>query len=35
MNGIDFIADTNFVIYLLEGKEEVKVFEEYFMQFPL
>lgn len=30
MNGIDFIADTNFVIYLLEGKEEVKVFEEYF-----
>ena len=29
MNGIDFIADTNFVIYLLEGKEEVKVFEEY------
>ena len=26
MNGIDFLADTNFLIYVLEGRQEVEIF---------
>lgn len=29
MNGIDFLADTNFVIYLLEGRTEAAAFASY------
>ena len=29
MNGIDFLADTNFLIYVLEGREEVEVFADF------
>lgn len=29
MNGIDFIADTNFLIYLLEGRAEVEAFADF------
>jgi hypothetical protein len=29
MNGIDFLADTNFLIYLLEGRPEAALFADY------
>ncbi len=29
MNGIDFLADTNFLIYLLEGRPEAAAFATY------
>lgn len=29
MNGIDFLADTNFLIYLLEGRSEAAAFATY------
>ena len=29
MNGISFLADTNFLIYLLEGNEQAAKFSEY------
>lgn len=29
MNGIDFLADTNFLIYLLEGHPEAALFADY------
>ena len=29
MNGIDFLADTNFLIYILKGREEVEVFADF------
>jgi predicted nucleic acid-binding protein len=29
MNGIDFLADTNFLIYLLEGRPEAALFADF------
>ncbi|GAA4465934.1 hypothetical protein GCM10023189_47340 [Nibrella saemangeumensis] len=29
MNGVDFLADTNFLIYLLEGRPEAALFADY------
>lgn len=29
MNGIDFLADTNFLIYLLEGRPETELFADF------
>lgn len=29
MNGIDFLADTNFLIYLLEGRAEADLFADF------
>lgn len=29
MNGIDFLADTNFLIYVLEGRQEVEIFTDF------
>ena len=29
MNGIDFLADTNFLIYLLEGRVETEIFADF------
>lgn len=29
MNGIDFLADTNFLIYLLEGRPEAEAFADF------
>ncbi len=29
MNGIDFLADTNFLIYLLEGRPETELFADH------
>jgi predicted nucleic acid-binding protein len=29
MNGVDFLADTNFLIYLLEGNAEASLFAHY------
>ena len=29
MSGIDFLADTNFLIYLLEGRQEAEIFADF------
>ena len=29
MNGIDFLADTDFLIYVLEGRQEVEIFADF------
>lgn len=29
MNEIDFLADTNFLIYILEGRQEVEIFADF------
>ena len=29
MSGIDFLADTNFLIYLLEGRQETEIFSDF------